>query len=233
MTYLGLVVPVILAAGMLGGMVNKFLLDPAEERPMTSLQHIVVGIAAALTVPVLLNMISSTLVVDIKGGLDDPKGLDSLLILAGFCLLAAISSRTFIRSMSERILKDHVLKEVTEANRNASEARTIARNAEAIAELNVEPDTGAMPQSESMHMDAGADALTPDEDRILDAMARSRFTMRTVSGLARDSTLAEPQVNGAMPQLASKGLVASWTDRHGNTRWYATPPWRLAVDKIG
>jgi hypothetical protein len=225
-----LVVPVMLVAGALGGLVNKFLLNPVEERALSSLQHMLVGIAAAFTVPVLLNMISSTLIENVKGGLDQAPGLNSLLILAGFCLLAAISSRAFIRSLSDRILKDHVLREVTEASRTAKEAKAVAENAEAIAELSIEPEETATPQLESPSTGFAAPDLTPDEELVLRALSASRFTMRTVSGLARDSSLPRPLVNDILSQLATKGLLESATGRKGQTLWYATAPVRLALD---
>lgn len=225
-----LVVPIMLLAGALGGLVNKFLLNPLEERALSSLQHMLVGTAAAFTVPVLLNMISSTLIENIKGDLNQPSGLNSLLILAGFCLLAAISSRAFIRSLSDRILKDHVLREVTEANKTAKEAKAVAENAEAIAELSIEPEEAASPQLESLSMAAAADGLPPEEALVLRAMTTSRFTIRTVSGLARDSSLPRTEVNDILSRLATKGLVASATGRQGQTLWYATAPVRLALD---
>lgn len=226
-----LVVPVMLLAGALGGLVNKFLLNPAEERVLSPLQHILVGIAAAFTVPVLLNMISSTLIENVKGGLDQVAGLNSLLILAGFCLLAAISSRAFIRSLSDRILKDHVLREVTEARETAKEAKAVAENAEAIAELSVEPEDVTVAQLESPNAIATAAELTSDEALVLRAMTTSRFTMRTVSGIARDISLARPLVNDIVSYLATKGMAASATGRQGQTLWYATAPGRLALYK--
>lgn len=228
-----LVIPVMLLAGALGGLVNKFLLNPAEERVLSSAQHVLVGIAAAFTVPVLLNMISSSLIKDVKGGLDDAAGLNSLLILAGFCLLAAISSRAFIRSLSDRILKDHVLKEVTEASIIAREAKAVAENAEAIAELSIEPEEASTPQLESPGRTpastTAASDLTQEEAHILHHMTTSRFTMRTVSGLARDSAMPRPLVNDIVAQLETKGLLRSTTGRQGQTLWYVTAPIRLGL----
>ena len=90
---------------MLGGAVNFYLVDPATERPLKWWQHIVIGVSAALLVPVFLNMISSNLIAEIRGSMDAEGTLSKLLVLSGFCLLAAISSRTFIHSMTDRLLQ--------------------------------------------------------------------------------------------------------------------------------
>lgn len=127
MTITHLIILSMVAAGMLGGAVNFFMADPPPEKaapansttekssgakPLKWWQHLIIGVSAAFVVPVFLNMISSTLISEIKGYITDPGILSKLLVLDGFCLLAAISSRAFIRSMSDFLLQQ--VKEVRE-----------------------------------------------------------------------------------------------------------------------
>jgi hypothetical protein len=50
--------------------------------------------------------ISSSLIESIRGNGDSGVEYSRLFVLAGFCLVAAVSSRAFIRSISERLLQD-------------------------------------------------------------------------------------------------------------------------------
>jgi hypothetical protein len=99
------IVPTMVLSGMLGGAVNLFIADPATEKPLRWWKHLLIGIAAALIVPVFLNMISSNLVSQIEGPIGTSGPLSKLLVLDGFCVLAAISSRAFIRSLTDRLMQ--------------------------------------------------------------------------------------------------------------------------------
>src|SRR6185437_10161032 len=91
---------VMFLAGLLGGLVNFFLAETAVEKPLTWWQHTIIGVTASFMVPLFLNMISGDLIDKIIATSDYSK----LFVLADFCLVAAVSSRAFIRSLSERVL---------------------------------------------------------------------------------------------------------------------------------
>lgn len=104
---------VILGAGAFGGWVN-FLLSKPDNIPAPRLaRSVVVGIAASFLVPLFLNMISSNLIDLIRAG-DNSR----LLVLLGFCLVASISSTSFIKTLSDRVLA-----EAKQAKREAQQAR--------------------------------------------------------------------------------------------------------------
>ena len=116
-----IVVAIVFAAGGLGGLVNYYMAlssDPTNARLSHSL---VIGLAAAFLVPLFLQMISSDL-------LNDAKASDSYIeffIFAGFCLVAAISSRAFVQSLTSRVLS-----QVQEARVHAEQALSKAEIAE-------------------------------------------------------------------------------------------------------
>ncbi|MGE5478438.1 MAG: YEATS-associated helix-containing protein [Bacteroidales bacterium] len=63
-----------------------------------------VGVVAAFTVPLFLNLTQSNL---LKDWLDRPTtsgGLVNLAVYGGFCLVAAFSSRAFMQGMADRVL---------------------------------------------------------------------------------------------------------------------------------
>ena len=210
------IVAVMLACGVLGGIVNFFLADPGGERPLVWWKHVVIGIVAAFMVPLFLNMISSGLIDGIRGTSAQPGDSSKLYVLAGFCLVAAVSSRAFIRTLSDRVLQ-----EARSANKKAEEAQEQAAEARAIVAPLVEaetPDRGAA----NIADEAPAADLPADERAILAAMSNTRFTMRSVSGLSKDTGLEKAKVNQAISSLISKGYVAQAQTSSGQLRWHAT-----------
>lgn len=227
MTFIQLVVPIMLVSGIVGGLINSYMAEPEAERPLAWWQHVVVGVGAAFVVPVFLNMISSNLILEVNGDLSDSKGLSRLLVLAGFCLLAAVSSRAFIRSLTDRVLK-----EVSAAKEVAKEAKQQAAKAEAIAELTVEPD---MQSTAELMAASGPDdqqappVLAQKEKEVLQAMVKSSFSMRSIAGISKDTGIPKDQVNVSISALLDKGLIAEGTNKEGQLRWYPTAKGRAAV----
>jgi hypothetical protein len=223
------IVGTMLLSGAVGGLINSYLADPVTEKPLTWWQHIILGIVAAFIVPVFLNTISSRLIAEIKIT-DKPltsEILSKLLVLAGFCLVASVSSRAFIRSMTDRLLQ-----EVSAAKNVAKQAKQQADNASAIASLSVETE----PQDElgagnSLSMVAAPKPeVTETERKILQAMVNSRFSMRSISGIAKDSSLPREQVNTCISDLISKALIMEGKNSDGQPRWYPTPLGRTAAN---
>ncbi|HVF44674.1 MAG TPA: YEATS-associated helix-containing protein [Pyrinomonadaceae bacterium] len=117
--YVALLILIMILAGCLGGVVN-FFQAKSDDPARADLRHsLVVGVAAAFLVPLFLQMISSTI---LSTGAANPL---ELFIFAGFCIVAAISSKAFISSLSERILKD--VKEAKSASQKAEAAAADAQ----------------------------------------------------------------------------------------------------------
>jgi tetratricopeptide (TPR) repeat protein len=99
---------IIVAAGVFGGIVN-FALQGRGVRETTGagkdlFYAIVAGVGASALVPLFLNTLESELLSNILSG--SAKNTGSEFVFAGFCLLAAISSRAFISSLTDRVLRD-------------------------------------------------------------------------------------------------------------------------------
>jgi hypothetical protein len=115
--YIPILIVVILLAGSLGGWVNYYLTRVKDQDHASLRESLVIGIAAAFLVPLFLQMISSTL---LTSGASNPL---ELFVFAGFCLVASISSRSFVQTLSERVLK--------EAREDAQNAKAVAQEAKA------------------------------------------------------------------------------------------------------
>jgi hypothetical protein len=223
-----LITSVMLASGVLGGLVNYYLLDKSSGRYMPWWQCVIVGVAAAFIVPLFLNMIASGLIGEILGSAGRSGDASRLLVLAGFCLVAAITSRQFIDSVAKRALD-----QARAAAVEATEAREATEELKATVDATSEPEEldTAGGEAESAKSIASAE-LGDDEILVMRAMVNSSFSSRSLSGLAKQTELKADRVNVALASLMGKELVAQTTSRKGFLRWYLTTDGRIAVARI-
>ncbi|TRZ75873.1 MAG: hypothetical protein D4R93_04220 [Deltaproteobacteria bacterium] len=239
---------VMLAAGSLGGLVNYFIADPEQEKPLPWWQHVVVGVVAAFMVPLFLNMISGDLIDKIRGIDGKPGDYSKLFVLAGFCLVAAVSSRAFIRTLSERVLR-----EVRTANKKAEAASKKADQAVVEAETAKEQATAAtvdatearqavapfveddgpedsVSGSQPLRAATENEQLSADERAILKVMKDSSFALRSMTGIAKDGGLERSAVSAAITSLLAKDLIGETIGKSGQPRWFLTKNGRLTND---
>ncbi len=186
------VVSIMLVMGLFGGLVN-FLLSAKGDPEQSRLKSVSAGVAASLLIPLFLKTIGSNLLTSKMGPAD-------LLVLAGFCLIAAISSRAFMKSLAERLLQ-----EAREVNKEVKE------QAERVEESVTEPEIRA---GETTLKGEGqgvaiseAPLLEPKAMAVLRALVDSRFVMRTLSGIAMDTHLRADEVSTLLAELGKRGLA--------------------------
>ena len=111
------VVVIMALAGAAGGVANWILNSGVEaSRPDAAgeadinptiqfgmIGYIVVGVVAAFTVPLFLSLAQSDLMAKV---LQDPGSLEDRMVFAGFCIIAAFSSRAFMSSVSAALIKE-------------------------------------------------------------------------------------------------------------------------------
>lgn len=97
--YMLVLLAIMVLAGMLGGAANYFVSDKSGSSAKELSKYTVLGVVAALTVPLFLNMISSDLLATAKS-----RPID-LFVFAGFCLLFVLFSRRFVESAAAKLLQ--------------------------------------------------------------------------------------------------------------------------------
>lgn len=224
-----LLIGVMLAGGMLGGGVN-FLLAKADEPPdappkANITTSLLAGVLAAFLVPLFLQMLSSDLLNRTK---QEPL---AVLIFLGFCLIASVSSRAFITTISDRILRAarEAENSAAEAKEKAAEAKqtadATAGAVEPILEKETEPQTvGSETQAEER---AGASqTLGEQEKSVLMALASQKYTLRSASGVTRDSGLPDKEsVVETLKSLMGRNLVGLQQSKKGNLWFLTTSGW--------
>jgi hypothetical protein len=225
MEHLWNIAAVMLFSGILGGLVNFVLGTSAEEVPMAFWKHIAVGVAASFMVPLFLNMISADLIDKIRGANNNAADYSKLFVLAGFCLVASISSRRFIQSISARLLQ-----EVQSANRKSNEAKEDAAEARAaVAPLIEEQAVEDIKLSAVQAPLESVRDLSEEELLVLNAMIRSSYTLRSLTGIATDSGLSRHVVNLTLSSLIGKDLVGQSTTSKGAPLWFPTATGRTLI----
>lgn len=184
---------IMLVMGLFGGFVN-FLLTAKSDPEQSLLKSLCAGIAASILVPLFLNTIGSNLLTSAK------MPFANLLVLAGFCLIAAISSRAFMKSLAERLLQ-----EAREVNMEVKE------QAEKVEELISEPEREPVEQTTGENRQGAEDSLPPHLEpnmiAVLKALLDTRFVMRTFSGIAMDTRLSTAEVGALLTDMEKRGLV--------------------------
>jgi len=228
--FVGLVVGVIFAAGLLGGAVNYFMTRKDDPEGSNYWKSATLGIAASLLVPLFLNMISSALLDSIRNATTGVVDLSKILVFTGFCLVAAISSTAFIKTLSDRVLQ-----EAREAKKVARQADKKASDAQSDVQLIVEKETEAEVSSNSnAQLKVSTITLDDNETKLLQNLASGRWVLRTRTGLAKETGIPKAEVDRMMDDLRNKRLVDyKWihgrTEQEKKKRWYITNEGRQVI----
>ncbi|MCT0230967.1 hypothetical protein KQ306_08910 [Synechococcus sp. CS-1324] len=183
--------------------------------------HMLLGISASLVVPLFLNTISSSLVGEaIKGGQDS---LHSLLVIMGFCVIAAVSSRRFIDSITDSVIRDFKSK-FENQNQQIESLNEKASQALDLASVETEPETfdEDLALAEPVIKDYRIPSLGEQENRVISAILSKTYGSRASASIARDLKMPEAEVLALLEGLADKRFAIMKTTPKRLTRWSLT-----------
>jgi predicted transcriptional regulator len=118
---------------------------------------------------------------------------------------------------------ERVVKELEKTKQVAAAAD--AKATVVAAKFDEEDDKSDSAPGQAMPMKSVSESavpLTEIELKVLKAMVNSRFVTRSVSGVAKDSTLSKAAVQTTYGSLIAKGLVGQVKNSEGNPRWVVT-----------
>ena len=198
--------------------------DSAAQLPSRPLfPYLVLGVGASLMVPLFLNMISSTLVPEAIAAERPTDTAFKLLVIAGFALIAAVSSRRFITSLTDKVIQD------------VQKIKAIAEDVERKTELIVEPENAPSQQSSvsvDRHAPIDASALSETEKRVLRTLFNSAYSARALSGIKRDAELEEVEARQALDNLASMSFLSQTQTFKGFPKWSLTNAGRVSASVV-
>jgi DNA-binding MarR family transcriptional regulator len=217
----------IVFAGLLGGLVNFYLSHRSDPEDNNLWKSITMGVVAAFLVPLFLTTISSKLVEAIRTEPNDQS--KNILVFFGFCLVAAISSKAFIQSISKRVLD-----EAREAKKTAQAASKKASEIQSAVEPIIQKETEREPEATETGVVATLPKLNNQEWNVLEHLARGEKLLRTRTSLGRETGMSHAEVSKIMDTLREKNLVASKEMQKENgakmRRWYITSTGRDIVE---
>jgi len=209
MTHTQIIILIIIAAGLLGGLTNFVLLYNLKYKKkecwINFLKSISLSICASVTVPLFLQIISNNLL-DLPTESTFPA--KNYFILAGFCVLAAFYSKRFL---------DDLYAKVNKAEKNAEDAKQIAENAE---QKNQEiDDVEDIIDENELNRIFSTDYSKDEIKAVSLAILISKYSYRTIAGIAKDTKITPDKVIGILELLKKGGFAESKKNRKGNDIW--------------
>jgi hypothetical protein len=221
-----LVIVVIIFAGSFGGVLNYLLNKKDAPEDPGFWPNLVLGIGAAILVPLFLHVIGSDLVTAMHEGSGGGPDYSKVLVFAGFCLVAAMSAKTFISSVSDRVLR-----RAERAEKLAGEAEQKAKRAQLVADRFIEPEpTAAVDMAET-----SAFSPSDKECKILRALTGTRYVLRTNNGLAVETKIERTITDSILNDLRKSKLVELTQFMRANEQnrdyWYITDEGRAVLNR--
>jgi DNA-binding transcriptional ArsR family regulator len=198
-----LILAIMLAAGILGGAANYFLADRQGEPGRRDwLKYPVLGIVAALTVPLFLNMISSTL---LEGARTKPV---DFFAFGGFCLLYVVASRRLMENVVQRLLgqMDQVKREVVQLKQQKREEM-----AAAVVAARVEPVAAVEPEPREV--------LSYNDVEILRALAEESFVYGNLAAICERTGQARDFVSQRLTVMKAMGVIETRINDKNVLHW--------------
>jgi hypothetical protein len=202
-----LIVILMIGAGFLGGATN-FLRAELEKKDFSMfLKNVLMGISASILIPFFLNMISSSLLKETTS--DNSK----LFVFFGFCLIASLSSKAFIQTMSDRVMS-----EIKDTKEKMEGMQRRMRLAEVVVNKETEPEPQEGEDSTSL-MQVRAFSFSEDAKKTLNALGKGKYAWRSVRGIAREVEIPREKTLDALNWLLSNDLVVKSVEKG---RWGLT-----------
>lgn len=211
-----ILIGIIALFGFLGGSINYLSKSKPDDHNIDRREFrksVITGIGASFLVPLFLNMISSDL---ISESINDPY---KLLVIAGFCLIASISAKPFIDSMSDKIIKQiqEDNKELRrEVNAVAKEVDSVVGSQTELEESESENETTARLNREMQDIE-NRERLQrlkiydkdDDEVRVIKALGNGEYKYRTESGITKGTYIDTTKLSDILDELIKRNYIGS------------------------
>ncbi|MBI2307204.1 MAG: hypothetical protein HYU78_07865 [Rhodocyclales bacterium] len=216
--YMLMVLGIMILTGILGGIANYFLSDrQGDLSSRDGTKYAVLGVIAALTVPLFLNMISSNLLEAAR-----TRPVD-FFVFAGFCLIYVVASRRVFENAANKLLSqlDQVKRDVSQLKQKQSEAPTVVREEPVVAV--VEAAVKVEPVKES---------LSYNDVEILRAIAEENYVYGNLVGLTDKTGLGRDLVSNRLTVLKNLGIIETRISDKNVLHWYVSPKGKQMLGEI-
>ncbi len=187
--------------GLLGGLVNAIKTNQEKKDYWKSL---VKGIAAALLVPIFLEIMQSELVTIEKPESQGTTTLYDYLVFGGLCLIVAVFSDSFIDTIGNKLMKK-VQKAEIKATESNKKVNTLINN---MAEPDENEDS-VEKRVRNIQEGLKFKGQVSDLDKVINSLKDNhQYKYRTINGIMKDTGLPKPNVTQMLKNLEKQGIVA-------------------------
>ena len=215
--YMLVILLIMVFAGVLGGVANYFLSDrQSDPAPRDWAKYPILGVIAALTVPLFLNMISSNLLEAAR-----TRPVD-FFVFAGFCLIYVVASRRVFENVANKLLTqmDQIKREMGQMKQQRNEAPP--------AREELAPQAEAAP----LKQEAVKESLSYNDIEILRALAEENYVYGNLVGLTDKTGLARDLVSTRLTVLKNLGIIETRINDKNILHWFVSPKGKQMLGDI-
>lgn len=223
-----LILTIMVATGILGGAANYFLADRQGDAARHDwIKYPVFGVVAALTVPLFLNMISSTL---LEGARTRPV---DFYVFAGFCLLYVIASRRLFENMVQRLMGqiDLVRRDVGQLKQKRDDVPVAAARSE--PELPSAPPRPAAAEAgvRETAREVPRESLSYNDVEILRALTEESVVYGNLAALCERTGLPREFVSQRLTVMKSLGILDTRINDKNILHWSVSARGKAVLDE--
>jgi hypothetical protein len=220
--HLLLILAIMVVTGILGGTANYFLAerqgDPARR---DWIKYPVFGVIAALTVPLFLNMISSTL---LEGARTRPV---DLYVFGGFCLIYVVASRRLFENVAQRLLGqfDQVRRDITHLQQKQKEVPP------PMPVPLPEPVKQAV-ESPKLPEPDPREVLSYNDIEILRVLSEESFVYGNLVAICERTGLARDFVSQRLTVMKAQGVIETRINERNVLHWFVSMRGKAVLDDV-
>ena len=214
--YMLMILLIMIVAGILGGVANFYLSDRQNEQCRRDWgKYLTLGVIAALTVPLFLNMISSNLLEAAR-----TRPVD-FFVFAGFCLIYVVASRRVFENVANRLLgqMDQMKSEMIQIKEQRQEIPTSPLKEEAAPAV----ESPALPSPGLPKPEVVRESLSYNDIEILRALSEENYVYGNLVGLTDKTGLARDLVSARLTVLKNLGIIETRINEKNVLHWFVSP----------
>jgi len=223
-SYMLIILLIMVMAGVLGGIANYFLSDRQSETGRRDWgKFLTLGVIAALTVPLFLNMISSNLLEAAR-----TRPVD-FFVFAGFCLIYVVASRRVFENVANKLMgqMDQMRSEMGQMKQQHQDVPVPATVSTREEPTSVVAETVAPVKPEVVR-----ESLSYNDIEILRALAEDSYVYGNLVGLTDKTGLARDLVSTRLTVLKNFGIIETRINEKNVLHWYVSPKGKQMLGDI-
>jgi len=220
--YMLVILLIMITAGVLGGIANYFLSDRQNDVGRRDWgKFLILGVIAALTVPLFLNMISSNLLEAAR-----TRPVD-FFVFAGFCLIYVVASRRVFENVANKLMG-----QMDQMRREMGQMKQLRQEAPVSVAPREEPTSAVMEPPAPIKPEVVKESLSYNDIEILRALAEDSYVYGNLVGLTDKTGLARDLVSTRLTVLKNFGIIETRINDKNVLHWYVSPKGKQMLGDI-